>query len=69
MFIVNSYKYLVCYVINSKECVTNRLNIFSYLKQIFFQLYTLKFLCKLVNLTKSYVRKKGEFFNEHTVVF
>ena len=35
----------------------------------FFQLFTLKFLCKLVDLTKSYVRKqKGAFFPNTALV-
>jgi len=57
------------YVINSKEYLTNRWNIFNYLQLVFFQLFTLKFLCKLVYFSKSYARKqKGVFFSEHSVM-
>ena len=40
---------------------------FCYLQHMFFQLFTLKFLCKLVDVTKIYVRKQKGFFPEHTV--
>ena len=61
------WRHSYMYVINSKEYITNRLNIFSYLQHIFFQLFTLKFLRKLVDLTKLYKKTKGGVFSEHTV--
>ena len=56
------------YVINSKECVTNRCTVFKHLWSVFIQLWMLNFLCKLVNLTRSFKRKhKGMLFFLNTV--
>ena len=56
------------YVINSKDYVTAEKIFLATYNTLFFQLFTLKYLCKLIDLTKSYVRKqKGVFFSEHTV--